>query len=159
MPVIPFCFGMVPDLTLMLLPAPDCGLDQVVLDQRRRSIPGTPFFYLNNSGAGETNTFVGSVTLSNVVTLVAGNYSFAAETAPVADTLDGTNLNLPLSPGDDVLLWNGNGYDTWAYAGPGVWLGPAGPAARLPRFTLVEAFFYFNNSGSTEYWTNNVTVQ
>jgi len=120
--------------------------------------PGTPFFYLNNSGSGVTNTFVGSVTLSNVVSLVAGNYSFCAEAAPVADTLDGTNLNLPLVAGDDVLLWNGNGYDTYAFAGPGVWIGPSGPGS-APTLPVGTAFFYLNNSGSTEFWTNNVHVQ
>jgi len=120
--------------------------------------PGTPFFFFNNSGTIETNTFVGSVTLSNVVALVAGNYAFGAETAPVADTLDGTNLNLPLVAGDDVLLWNGNGYDTYAFAGPGVWIGPGGPGP-APTLPVGEAFFYFNNSGSTEFWTNNVHVQ
>jgi hypothetical protein len=120
--------------------------------------PGTPIFYLNNSGAGETNTFVGSVTLSNVTTMVAGNYTFCAEAAPVADTLDGTNLNLPLSPGDAVLLWNGNGYNTYAYVAPGLWVGPSGPGS-APTLPVGEAFFYQNNSGSTEYWTNNVTVQ
>jgi hypothetical protein len=121
--------------------------------------PGTPFFYFNNSGAGETNTFVGSVTLSNVVALVAGNYAMCAETAPVADTLDGTNLNLPLTPGDDVLLWNGGGYDTYGYIAPGTWLLPNSTVGTAPTLPVGEGFFYFNNSGATEYWTNNVTVQ
>jgi len=120
--------------------------------------PGTAFFYFNQSGTIETNTFVGSVTLSNVVAIANGNYSFLAETAPVADTLDGTNLNLPLSAGDSVLLWNGNGYDNYVFAAPGVWVGPSGPGP-APTLPVGESFFYFNQSGSTEFWTNNVTVQ
>jgi hypothetical protein len=119
--------------------------------------PGTPVFLFNNSGGIETNTFTGTVTLSNVVTMVAGNYTMCAETAPVVDTLDGTNLNLPLNPGDSVLLWNGNGYDTYAFAAPGLWVGPSGPGS-APTLPVGQAFFYFNNSGSTELWTNNVTV-
>jgi hypothetical protein len=64
-----------------------------------------------------------------------------------------------LSPGDDVLLWNGNGYDTWGYIAPGTWLKPDSTVGTATTLNVGQAFFYFNNSGATEFWTNNVTVQ
>jgi hypothetical protein len=117
---------------------------------------GTPVFYLNNSGVSETNTAVGSVVLSNTVPLVAG-YTMIGSTAPIADLLDSTNYNLPYQPGDSVLLFNGNGYDTYANLAPGLWVGPSG-AGPAPSISVGQAFFYLNNSGGTETWTQNVKI-
>ena len=118
--------------------------------------PGTPFFYFN-TGAQFTNTFVGTVTTSNVVSLAAGNYTMCAPAAPIADSLEGTNLNLPLVAGDNVLFWNGSSYDTYIFAAPGTWIGPSGPQA-APTPAVGQAFFYFNTS-SQRNWTNNVVIQ
>lgn len=120
--------------------------------------PGTAFFYYNNN-ADMTNTYVGSVTLSNSVTLGAGVYTMCAIAAPVSDNLEGATLNLPLTAGDNVLFWNpsSSSYDTYIFAAPGVWIGPSGPGP-APTLPVGQGFFYFNNSGSDQTWVNNVVV-
>jgi hypothetical protein len=118
---------------------------------------GAPFFYLNSSGNGETNTFVGSVTTTNSETLPNG-YELAASVAPVAGPIDSTNFNLPFQGGDSVLLFNGNGYDTYTFLAPGSWLGPVG-VGPAPSINVAEAFFYQNNSGSSESWNQNLVIQ
>jgi hypothetical protein len=118
---------------------------------------GTPVFFFNSSGGFETNTVVGTVVLSNSVPLFAG-YSMAGSTAPVAGALDNsTNFSLPYQAGDNVLIFNGSGYDYYANAAPGLWIGPGGPGP-APSVNVGQAFFYYNNSGGTENWIQNVVV-
>jgi hypothetical protein len=119
--------------------------------------PGVGFFYQNNNAA-KTNTFVGTVQLTNAVAL-PGGYSLVGSTAPVSDYLDGTNLNLPLLSGDVVLLWNGGGYNVDLYGGPGQWFdGDSYAAIADPTVAVGQGFFFQNNNASTT-WNQNVVVQ
>jgi hypothetical protein len=121
--------------------------------------PGQGFFYENNSGATETNTFVGTVQLTNSVSLASG-YSLVGSTAPVSDFIDGTNLSLPLAIGDVVFLWNGGGYNIDLYYGPGQWYDDVSYAAIPdPTVGVGQGFFYQNNTGTAKTWTQNVVVQ
>jgi hypothetical protein len=123
---------------------------------------GPGFFYLNGGGAPETNTFVGTVVLTNTVTLPAGNYALVGSTPPIADSLDGTNLNLPLQTGDSVLLWSvaAQSYDTYVFISDGQWIYPDGSTiGAAPSTTVGNAFFYLNGGGSAETWTQNFIVQ
>ena len=122
---------------------------------------GQGFFYLNGQGANETNTTVGTVTLTNTVTLPAGIYTLVGSTPPIADSLDGTNLNLPLVTGDEVLLWDpvGTTYLGYTYVAPGVWQLPNGNTGTAPTLPVGAGFFYLNGQGSSESWTNTITVQ
>jgi hypothetical protein len=119
--------------------------------------PGQGFFY-ENAGASKTNTFVGTVQLTNSVTL-AGGYTLVGSTAPVSDYLDGTNLSLPLAVGDTVLVWNGGGYNVDLYYGPGAWYdGDSFVAIADPTVGVGQGFFY-ENAGTAKTWTQNVVVQ
>lgn len=123
---------------------------------------GAGFFYLNNSGITETNTTVGTVVLTNSVTLPAGVYTLVGSTPPVSSVLDGASLNLPLIQGDEVLLWDsaGSTYQAYTYVSSGQWIYPDGATVgAAPTLGVGQGFFYLNNSGASEVWTNNVTVQ
>jgi len=118
---------------------------------------GTAFFYENNGSAYITNTFVGTVVLSNSVAFTGSAvYNMVGSTAPISTDLESTNLNLPLQVNDTVLLFNGNGYDNYTFAGPGMWIGPSGPQT-APVINVGQAFFYEDNSGATN-WVQNVVI-
>jgi hypothetical protein len=117
--------------------------------------PGQAFFYYAN-GSDFTNTCVGSVTLSNVTT-VANGYTLCAITAPIGASMESTNVNFPLSAGDSVLLWNGNGFDNYTYAAPDTWVQPDSNIGPAPSIPVGKSFFYYNNDVSRP-WTNNVVV-
>jgi len=122
---------------------------------------GQGFFYLNGQGLNETNTTVGTVALTNTITLPAGVYALVGSTPPVSDSLEGTNLNLPLQTGDEVLLWDpvGTTYLGYTYFSPGNWQLPNGNTGAAPTLPVGAGFFYLNGQGSAETWTNNLTVQ
>jgi len=118
---------------------------------------GAAFFYENNGSGIITNTAVGSVTLSNTVALTGGAaYTLVGSTAPIGDNLESTNFNLPLQANDNVLLFNGSGYDTYVYIAPGFWFGPSGPGS-APTVSVGQGFFYEDNSGPTN-WVQNVVI-
>jgi hypothetical protein len=122
---------------------------------------GQGLFYLNGGTAAETNTTVGTVVLTNSVTFPAGAYALVGSTPPVSDSLDGTNLNLPLVTGDTVLLWNSTNsqYLPYTYYGVGAWGYPDGSEGVAPVLPVGSGFFYLNGGTSSETWTNNITVQ
>jgi hypothetical protein len=123
---------------------------------------GTGIFYLNNQGVDETNTTVGTVVLTNTVTFTAGQYALVGSTPPISDTLDGTNLDLPIQRGDTVLLWNSTNstYQSYSFSGTvGSWSDQNNNPVASPVLPVGAAFFYLNNSGSPEVWTNNITIQ
>jgi len=127
--------------------------------------PGQAFFYQNGQGAAETNTFVGNVVLTNSIVIPGGNvYTMLASTAPVADTLDGTNLALPFQIGDNVFIWTGLGYNALTYFGAN-WDGLGhsfadgnGNAQPSPVIQVGQGFFYQNGQGAAEVWNQNVVV-
>ena len=119
---------------------------------------GSAFFYENNGSSTITNTYVGTVTLSNTVPFTGGAaYNLVGSTAPIGTDLESTNLHLPLQPNDNVLLFNGNGYDTYVFVTSGLWIGPAGPGP-APTVSVGQGFFYEDNSGPTN-WVQNLIIQ
>jgi hypothetical protein len=118
--------------------------------------PGKGFFYQNNN-ALKTNTFVGSVTLSNTVALVAG-YSLVGSTVPIAASIESANYNVPLNSGDQVLVWNGGGYNVDLFISAGTWLdGVSFAPIAVPTLGLSQGFFYQNNNVPIN-WVENVTI-
>jgi hypothetical protein len=129
-------------------------------------LPGEGFFYSTQSGSAETNTFTGSVQLTNSIPLTGnGAYSAVASTPPIAGLLDSTNFNLPLQPGDTIYVWTGNGYYSSTYYGPGS--GPQGQAwndvygnwTNAPVVNVGQGFFYSTQSGSAEVWNQSLVIQ
>jgi hypothetical protein len=122
---------------------------------------GQGFFYSNGQGVPETNTFAGTVVLSQSTSLVAG-YSMVSSAPPVAGALDGSAFNLPYQSGDSIILWNGGGFSTYGYAnyGPGyTWLYPDGSYSdTAPSVSVGQGIFYSNGQGSPETWTQNLVV-
>jgi hypothetical protein len=121
---------------------------------------GTGFFYL--AGVNETNTFVGTVILSNTaaVHFAGGQYSLIGSFAPIApSSLEDTNLNLPLQGGDAALIWTGTEYVTYTYLGtPGQWLYPDNSTIGVsPGLSVGEGFFYL--PGVNETWQQNLVIQ
>lgn len=128
-------------------------------------VPGQGFFYNNGQGVTETNTFVGTVVLTNTISLPNG-LDLVASSVPISDIADGTNIALPLQVGDSLLLWNGAGYVSYLYVGPGgnapstaTWQDPNGNPLASPTISVGEGFFYNNGQGATETWTQNLVVQ
>ncbi len=125
--------------------------------------PGQAVFYQNGQGVNQTNTFVGSVVLSNTVTLHAG-YSMIASTAPIAAKLDSASFSLPLQPGDNVFIWNGGGYTTLSYLGVDwdgnghSWADENFNGVDSPIVQPGQGFYYQNGQGSDEIWHQNVIV-
>jgi hypothetical protein len=119
-------------------------------------LPGQGFFY-DNTGALKTNTFVGTVQLTNTVALTAG-YTLDGSTAPVAGSIESTNFNIPFASGDVVLVWTGVGYAIDYFNGPGDWYdgGTFNPIA-VPTLSLSQGFFY-DNTGGAKNWIENVIV-
>jgi hypothetical protein len=130
--------------------------------------PGEGFFYQTQSGAVETNTWTGTVQLTNSVQFAVAGGSYAVgSTPPVAGAADDTNtINLPVQSGDDLLIYNGNGYDTFYYIGPGNgnpvgenWDDASFNPTTAPTISVGQAFFYQTQSGSVETWNQNLNVQ
>jgi hypothetical protein len=120
-------------------------------------LPGQGFFYQNNTGATKTNTFVGTVQLTNTIALAA-SYTLDGSTAPIAGSIESTNFNIPFTSGDIVLVWTGGGYAIEYFNGLGDWYdGNFNPIA-VPTLSLAQGFFYQNNTGSSKNWIENVIV-
>jgi hypothetical protein len=119
---------------------------------------GKGFFWQNNSGGTQTNTYVGEVVLSNSVPLALG-YSLVGSSVAIGGGLENTNLNLPLQAGDQVLIWNGGGYNVALFLGAGTWFDGVtfNPIAE-PTLNVGQGAFYQNNSGSPSTWTENVVI-
>lgn len=114
-----------------------------------------------------TNTFAGTVVLSNTVSLT-GNYAynFVSSAAPVTDTFDGTNLNFPWQPGDGAYQWTGGGYSFYTYVGTPNWNGgtsgyiwsdAGGNECPSPVCNVGSGFLYVTGYGDST-WTQNFVV-
>jgi len=121
-------------------------------------MPGKGFFYQNAQGTPQTNTFVGQVTSSNTIPLLAG-YNMIGLTAPVGASIESTNISLPFQTGDTILTWNGGGYDISTYLDVGTWIDANGNPISIPNLSVGQGFFYQNAQGATESWTQNVKIQ
>jgi hypothetical protein len=127
--------------------------------------PGQAFFY-QNGGATITNTFVGTVQLTNN-TSIPGSfaYSLIGSTPPIGGSIDSTNFNMPFHVGDNLFIWTpGVGYTVYNYAGidgGGVgmnWYDPDFNGLVGPTISVGQGFLY-QNGAATVIWTNNITVQ
>jgi hypothetical protein len=125
------------------------------------SVPvGTGFFYLNGQAGNETNTFVGSVVVSNTVTLPSSVYALVGSSPAIGGSLESTNLNLPLQSGDSVLFWTGTSYASYLYVDVGSWIYPDGnTVGPAPSVNVGQGFFYLNGQASAEIWTNSISIQ
>jgi hypothetical protein len=119
-------------------------------------LPGEGFFY-QNIGSLKTNTFVGTVGLSNTVALAAG-FSLVGSTAPIGASIESANYNIPFTSGDQVLVWTGGGYAVDYFNGPADWYdGVTFSSIPVPTLSLSQGFFY-QNIGGAKNWTENVTI-
>jgi co-chaperonin GroES (HSP10) len=122
--------------------------------------PGVGFFYQTGAGVQETNTAVGVVVLTNSIALPLNSYNLVGSTAPIAGSVESTNFSLPLQTGDQVLIYNGSGYNFDVYISPGSWIdGVSGNPIAVPTVTVGQGFFYQTGAGVTEQWNQNVVVQ
>jgi hypothetical protein len=126
---------------------------------------GQGFFYQNGQLSGaETNTFTGTVVLSNTIALPVG-FNMVASTAPIGGATTNATFNLPIQGNDSILIWTGSGYSAYLYTGYGIpgytWQYPDGSYSDTPpSLTVGQGFFYQNGqlSGS-ESWQQTVVVQ
>ena len=126
--------------------------------------PGEGFFYQTGSGSIETNTYTGTVLLTNTISFpLAGNYYMVGSAVPVAGLAQSTNFNLPFQTFDTILAWNTTSgtYSTYTYYYPGYgsdggpWADVNGNPTTSPTINVGEGFFYQTGSGSSETWTQN----
>ncbi len=121
----------------------------------------TGIFYNNGQGVLETNTYTGTVVLSQSTSLLNG-YNMVGSAPPIAVAdIEDANMNLPLQGGDTVATWDpiGQGFVFYIYAGPGSWFdGITGNPVSAPSVSVGEGIFYNNGQGVTESWTQTVTV-
>jgi hypothetical protein len=132
-------------------------------------LPGQGFFYSAGSGDNETNTFVGTVVLTNTVPLGNGGYVLIGSTVPVASVTDTNGVfGLPIDAGDQVQVWKaGGGYNTYVYQGgpdgyltfPNDWVDQNAANVPAPTIGVGQGFFYSAGSGNTETWYQTFTVQ
>jgi hypothetical protein len=124
---------------------------------------GTGFFYSNGQTTPETNTFAGTVVLTNSVSLPVG-LTLVGSTPPIGGAVTNTaTFNLPLQVNDALVLWNGSGYSTYTYlnAGAGLtWIYPDGSFSDVPpNLSTAAGVFYSNGQTSSETWSQNLIVQ
>jgi len=135
--------------------------------------------FISNPGSNITNTFVGTAITQNTNSGVSlpggGALTLTGSTIPIGGNV--TNLSLPLVGGEIVMVWKGNGYYSYVYAGSGVgtglgyasdyYDGSAGTAASIPGSVYdsnndvywtpalnvnVAGGFFVSNPGSTLTW-------
>jgi hypothetical protein len=123
------------------------------------------FFYQNN-GTAVTNTFVGTIPMTNSITIPANHaYNLLGSAIPICDALDSASLSLPFHTGDMVLIWTGSHYNAFTYQGANFdGLGHAftdgtGQAQPTPVIQVGQAFLYQNNQDSPEIWNQSLKIQ
>jgi len=122
---------------------------------------GTGIFYNNGQGALETNTYAGTVVLSQSVSLQAG-YNMVGSAPPIGvSNIEDPNINLPLQGGDYVAVWDpiAQGFSFYLYEGPGAWYdGLSYNPVSAPGLSVGQGIFYNNGQGAVESWSQTVTV-
>ena len=125
--------------------------------------PGQGFFYQTLAGVAETNTFVGTVQLTNNVVMAANSTYFLGSTPPIVTNpsveTDTNFLSAILQTGDQVLTWNGSILNTYTYIGPGTWLDQNSNPTSAPTLSVGQGFYYQTLSGNAETWTQNLNIQ
>ena len=124
--------------------------------------PGKGFFYQTGAGVQETNTFVGTVVLTNSIGILANLYTLVGSTPPIAGSAESTNFSLPFQTGDEILAWNigPSTYSVGVYVGPGSWIdGGTGDPVSAPNLSVGQGFFYQAGAGVPEVWHQNLIIQ
>ena len=113
--------------------------------------------YYQNNNAQVTNTYVGTVLLTNSITLVGG-FTMTGSTPPVAGSAE--TLGLPLVSGDQLYLWktDGSGFTIAYFNGIGDWYdGLSFAAIPVPNVTVGYGFYYQNNNAPSV-WNQNLVL-
>ncbi len=125
---------------------------------------GTGVFYNNGQGVNETNTYTGTVVLSQTVTLY-NFYNMVGSAVPIAASIEDANIGLipnTMQGGDFVATWDpvAQGYTFSVYNGtPGSWYdGLSYATVPAPNISVGQGFFYNNGQGVNETWTQTVTI-
>lgn len=122
--------------------------------------PGKGFFYQTGAGVQETNTYVGSVVLTNLINMPANAYSLVGSTPPVTGSVESTNFSIPFQTGDIMLLWNGGGFNSSVFISAGSWIdGVSGDPVSAPTLSVGQGFFYQTGSGVAANWNQVFTPQ
>jgi len=142
--------------------------------------------FLQNPNTTFTNTYVGTVVLSNTtpVVLTGGNaLRLVSSSVPIGGSLQNTNINLPFIGGESLFVWNGSGYYAYAFQGTGVGTGLGFPSDYTdsnggiagsipgdvydnvnqvywtqPPSVNVGVGFFVQNPNSTENWNQNLVI-
>jgi len=113
--------------------------------------PGQGFFY--RASANGTNVFVGSVVAQSGASvtnaLAGGVYSLVGSPIPFSDALAGTNLNLQVGTGSQVLLWNGSAFATSTKT----------PSSWTPNSTVNPGQGFFVRPTTTTNWVQTLILQ
>ena len=131
--------------------------------------PGQGVF-VNNGTAGTTVTVVGTVPQGAFSTTLPNGLSIYSLNVPVATNVDSAAIGLPLTSSvDQLLIWNGNGYDYYTYyndsdaggAGLGGFYDASTGTTNISKipadFPPVGSSFFLNHAGGAATWTNNFT--
>jgi hypothetical protein len=122
--------------------------------------PGKGFLYQTGAGVDETNTFVGTVVLTNSISIAANLYTMVGSTPPIGGSIESTNFALPFQTGDSVLFWNGSGYTVSVYVAAGNWIdGATGDPISIPTLNVGQGFFYQAGAGVNEVWNQSLVIQ
>jgi hypothetical protein len=121
--------------------------------------PGKGFFFFN-SGAATTVTFVGQVVpspgVTNTTTIPSG-YSLVGSALPASVTdITAAPVSLPVLDGEQVLQWNGAGYNYASYSTIfGGWIDINLNPISAPPYSVGSGFFLFN-SGAPASWSQSL---
>jgi hypothetical protein len=110
--------------------------------------PGSGFFIKTKNAI--TVTLVGNVLVGTNVLAVPAGLNVYAPTVPVAGTLDTTN-GFPIANNNVVQVWNGVGYNAFAYSTSTGW------SPSNPQLTVGESVFI--NVKKATNWSEVLTVQ
>jgi hypothetical protein len=151
------------------LTPPNDWIDQNNVTTNSPSVAlGQGFFYSTQSGNQETNTFIGTVVLTNSLPLTGNSaFTLVSSTPPIGGSLESTNFNLPLDAGDAIYVWTGNGYYSSTYFGgpdgflspPNDWIDQNNVTTNAPVVSVGQGFFYSTQSGNAETWNQSLIVQ
>jgi hypothetical protein len=121
--------------------------EDIVLDPGKGAfIDTTPF----------THTFVGEIQLNSSLTVVPGFNIYGSvlpQKLPI-DAAQPAGLNLAAEEGDQIFMWNGNGYNIGTYT-EGAW---GGDFAASPEPNIGEAFWYKSANAANRSWTRSFSV-
>jgi hypothetical protein len=116
--------------------------------------PGGGVFIKNPTTSNFTVTLVGEVPQgSDSNTTLPAGFSIASSAVPVAGNVI-QNMGFPSAEGDQILKWNGSGYDIFEFADIGI--GAPIWAPSEPSVAVGEAFFVKKGAQTT--WTRNFNV-